>query len=226
MNYHHLNALLQDGAIAPWNQITAVNTDSDDIGTISEEEQTALDAFYGRFTTIALADDAAAALADDAAATLADDDAAAVIIDKTATIDTFTSDSESAAVVKVPRKKKLPEVSHTEVQVNEPRQDGNDRHIFAQYMAHTLQPNGEEYDTEQKSVTFHFKRYKNQEKRPKTAAYKAKDSTIHNYGMVYKPGCPCNFTRVARFILEHPNHLFKNGTPIPENLTILYYDNI
>jgi len=257
MNAHRLNTLLQyiaNEEIAPWNPITDVDTDCDDIGTISKDDQAALYAFYQKFTTIdVLADDVAAVvLANEAPTVLATVDEASIVfaaVDETSIVlaaDNATADEATAgdadtilakaavvtdnaanasAAAKQHRKKKLPDLFHDAVQVNEPRQNGDARHIFAQYTAHTLQTNGEEYKTEHKSVTFHFKKYKNIKKRPKTATYDASDSTIHNYGMAYKPGCPCNFTRVARFILEHPNHLFKNGTPIPEKLTILYYDN-
>jgi hypothetical protein len=275
MNAHRLNTLLQyiaNKEIAPWNPITDVDTDCDDIGTISKDDQAALDAFYQRFPTAdnALADDV---LADDVAAVVLANKAPTVLANEAptvlATVDAATVDAnnaasaviandeatadeadtilskadvvaydEAAAVVaydeaaaaKPPRKKKLQEVFHTEVQVDERHQgegESEDEGAFsikAQYTAHNLQPNGE-YDIKHKSVTFYFKKDTNQEKRTKIAKYKAKNSTIENYGMRYKPGCPCNFTRVVRFILEHPNHLFKNGAPIPESLTILYYDN-
>ena len=167
-----------------------ISDDVSDIGTISEDEQKALDAFYAKYSAIVT------------------DDASAIPV----------------AVVKVHRKKKLSELFHDGVCIREPNKNDDAVDISATYTAHTLLPDGE-YKIEQKSTSIHFRKYKTLKKRSSKEEYNAKDNTIHNYGMMYKPNCPCNFTRVAKFILEHPNHLFKN-TLIPENLTILYYDKI
>jgi len=82
-----------------------------------------------------------------------------------------------------------------------------------------------EYTIEQKHVVVSFKRYHDLGvKRNSHAEYKADSKTIFNYGMLYKKGCSCNFTRVVKALLENPTHLFRTN-PIPDKLTIKYYDN-
>ena len=215
-----LRNLATKKATMPWVTSNDATIDSGEIGTISEDEQKALDAFYKKYTLIsfAVADDAA-----DASAIAADDTASAIVAADASAIAADDASAIVAAVVKVQRKKKILELFHDGINIEEPCKNGDAVDISATYTVHKLLSDGE-YKTEHKSTSINFRKYKNLKKRSKEV-YIAKDSTIHNYGMVKKVGCPCNFTRVVKAILEHPNHLFKNGAPIPENLTILYYDN-
>ena len=132
-----LRNLATKKATMPWVTANDATIDSGEIGTISEDEQKALDAFYKKYTLIsfAVADDAAdssAIAADDAAddtaivtatAIVADDtaivaDDAAIVTDTAIVADDAAIVTDAAivvdaaivtdaAIVKVPRKKKI-----------------------------------------------------------------------------------------------------------------------